>query len=112
MKLTEDQVKNIIVKVNKDLNLYYSEKYPIFCTFHLKNDKYNRFEIDYWGGGYDYRDPEAVGDEWFGEYPEYLFSINDETGEAFAYHYYSGHVEIKLNKQTGKYEAVKQLFRP
>lgn len=109
MKLTEDQVKEIIVKVHKDLNLTHSDKYPIGCGFVKKGINPNNFDFNIWTGGYDYRDPEAVGDEWIGLYPEYIISIDDEKGEAFAYHYYTGHVRIKLNEQ-GNYEVVGRLY--
>ena len=33
MKLTENQVKQIIIKVHKDLNLTHSDKYPIYCNY-------------------------------------------------------------------------------
>jgi hypothetical protein len=109
MKLTEEQVKEIIIKVHKDLNLSHSDKYPIFYRGYEKNDKENDYPFARWGGGYDYRDPEAVGDEWIGLYPEYIISIDDEKGEAFGYHYYTGHIRIKLNEQ-GKYEVVGKLY--
>ncbi len=110
MKLTEDQVKEIIAKVHQDLNLAHSSKYPIFVRGYEKNDKENEYPFARWGGGYDYRDPEAVGDEInYGEFPEYIISIDDEKGEAFAYHYYTGHIRIKLNDQ-GNYEVVGKLY--
>jgi|SRR5690606_5467813 len=110
MKLTEEQAKEIIAKVNKDLNLYHSDKYPIYCGFTKKGHNMNNFDFDIWGGGYDYRDPEAVGDEInYGEFPEYIISIDDEKGEAFGYHYYTGHIRIKLNEQ-GNYEVVGKLY--
>ena len=113
MKLTEEQVKEITAKVYKDLNIYHSEKYPITCGFIKRNENPNRFDFDVWKSGYDYSDPEAVGDKInYGEYPEYIISIDDEKGEAIAYHYYTGHVEIRLNKGTDKYEEVKQMYRP
>lgn len=112
MKLTEEKVKKVIAKVHKDINLMHSDKYPIQCGFVKKGINPNRFDFDIWTGGYDYRDPEAVGDEInYGEYPEYIISIDDTKGEAIAYHYYTGHVEIRLNKTTGKYEEVKQMYR-
>lgn len=113
MKLTEEQAKQIIAQVHKDLNIYHSEKYPIIANFHKASKSLGDFDFPNWGGGYDYRDPEAVGDKInYGEYPEYIISIDDEKGEAIAYHYYTGHVEIRLNKETDKYEQVKQMYRP
>lgn len=109
MKLTIEQVKEIIKKVYKDLNLSHSDKYPIECGYIKKGIIPNRFDFNVWKGGYDYRDPEAVGDEWIGLYPEYIISIDDEKGEAFAYHYYTGHLRIKLNDE-GKYEVVGKLY--
>ncbi len=111
MKLTENRVKEIIVQVHNDLKLAHSDKYPIFCTPHKADEKHNDWGIANWGGGYDYRDPEAVGDLWIGAYPEYLVTIDDKKGEAIAYHYYTGHFLIRLN-EDGKYEVVKQLYRP
>lgn len=107
MNLIEDQVKEIIAKVHKDLNLTHSVKYPIYCGFTKKGHKMNRFDFDLWGG-YDYSDPEAVGDSSWGM-PEYIISIDDEKGEAFAYHYYTGHLRIKLNEE-GNYEVVGPLY--
>lgn len=109
MNLSVDQVKVIIAKVHDDLNLTHSDKYPIFCTFHTKDEKGNSYKMDYWGGGYDYRDPGAVGDDAWGLYPEYIISIDDAKGEAFAYHYYTGHLHIHLNEE-GKYVEVGKLF--
>jgi hypothetical protein len=109
MKLTEEQFKKITVKVHKDLDLTHSEKYPIEFIFIPKSDKNNRYGVNIWSSGFDYRDPEAVGDEWIGLYPEYGISIDDEKGEAFAYHYYTGHLRIKLN-ENGKYEVVGKLY--
>lgn len=111
MNLTIDQVKEIIAKVHDDLNLTHSDKYPIFYRGYEKNDKENDYSFASWGGGYDYSDPEAVGDDSWGKYPEYIISIDDEKGEAFAYHYYTGHIRIKLNEQ-GKYEVVGKLYEP
>jgi hypothetical protein len=109
MKLTENQIKEITVKVHKDLNLSHSEKYPIEYIFIAKNDMNNRYGFDLWSSGFDYRDPEAVGDDSWGKYPEYGISIDDEKGEAFAYHYYTGHIRIKLN-ENDKYEVVGKLY--
>ena len=110
MKLTKEKAEEITAQVYKDLNIYHSDKYPIECTF-IEND--SEFKRAIWSTGYNYSDPEAVGDKInYGEYPEYIISIDDEKGEAIAYHYYTGHVEIRLNKRTGKYEEVKQMYRP
>jgi hypothetical protein len=109
MKLTEEQVKEITTKVHKDLNLLHSDKYPIICNFRNPSKGFGEFDFPTWGGSYDYRDPESVGDDSWGKYPEYIISIDDEKGEAFAYHYYTGHLRIKLNKQ-GKYEVVGRLY--
>jgi hypothetical protein len=109
MKLTEEQVKEIIIKVHKDLNLSHSDKYPIYCNFSKHSKGIGAFNFPTWGGGFNYSDPEAVGDEWIGLYPEYIIYIDDEKGEAFGYHYYPGHLRIKLNEQ-GKYEVVGKLY--
>ncbi len=110
MKLTTEQVEEIVKKVHQDLNLYHSDKYPIICNFRKPSKGLGEFDFPTWGGGYDYRDPEAVGDEInYGEFPEYIISIDDEKGEAFAYHYYTGHIRIKLNEQ-GNYEVVGKLY--
>lgn len=110
MKLTEEQVKEIIKKVHIDLNLPYFDIYPIECGFIKKGVNPNRFKFNIWTGGYDYRDPEAVGDEWLRTGGEYIISIDDEKGEAFAYHYYTGHIRIKLNEDD-KYEVVGNLYQ-
>jgi len=109
MKLTEEQVKKIIKKVYVDLNLPYFEIYPINCGFTKKGHKMNNFDFDIWTGSYDYRDPDAVGDEWMRMGSDYIISIDDEKGEAFAYHYYAGHIRIKLNEE-GNYEVIGKLF--
>ncbi|MAN29031.1 MULTISPECIES: hypothetical protein [Mesonia] len=75
MKLTENQVKQIIIKVHKDLNLTHSDKYPIYCNYRKPSKGLGNFSFPTWGGGFDHRDPEAVGDEWIGLYPEYIISI-------------------------------------
>ncbi|WP_128330265.1 hypothetical protein [Apibacter sp. HY039] len=111
MNLTKEQVKQIIAQVHKDLNLEHDNKYPILTNFIHKNDEYNDWKFDYWGGGYDYSDPEAVGDEWLrSPGSEWLITIDDAKGEAIAIHSYTGHYEIALNKE-GKYEIVKQMYR-
>ncbi|WP_128330262.1 hypothetical protein [Apibacter sp. HY039] len=110
MNLTKEQVKKIIAQVHDDLNLDHSDKYPIFCTFEKATDEDNRLGIDNWGGGYDYSDPEAVGDDSWGKYTEWIIKIDDEKGEAISFHHYTGHYEIALNKE-GKYEIVKQMYR-
>lgn len=109
MKLSTDEVKEIIRKVYLDLSLSHSSKYPIECTFCDKNSDVT-VPIDHWIGAYDYRDPEAVGDEWYGEYPDYNIIVDDVKGEAIIYSHYTGHFEIKLNVE-GRYEIVKQLYR-
>jgi len=109
MNLTEEQVKEIILKVHIDLDLTHNVKYPVFYRAYEKNDKENDYSFAIWSGGFDYRDPESVGDEWLGLYPEYIVSIDDEKGEAFAYHYYTGHIRIKLNEE-GNYEVIGKLF--
>jgi len=109
MKLTEDKVKEIIIKVHNDLNLTHNIKYPIYCRGYEKNDKENDYPFPRWGGGFDYSNPEVAGDEWIGLYPEYIISIDDEKGEAFAYHYYTGHIRILLN-ENDKYEVVGRLY--
>jgi hypothetical protein len=109
MKLTEEKVKEIIAKVHKDLNLLHSDKYPIYCVFDKPSRGLGDFDFPTWGGGFDYSDPEAVGDDSWGKYPEYIVSIDDEKGEAFAYHYYTGHLRINLNEE-GKYEVVGRLY--
>lgn len=109
MKLTIEQIEEIVKKVHIDLNLLHSDKYPIISNFRKPSKGLGKFNFPTWGGSFDYRDPEAVGDEWIGLYPEYIISIDDEKGEAFAYHYYTGHLRIKLNEQ-GKYEVVGRLY--
>lgn len=108
MNLTEQQAKQIIAQVHDDLKLDHSDKYPIYCAFHSQKDEGNLYKADYWGGGYDYRDPEAVGDEYYGMYTEWIITIDDEKGEAIQFAYYTGRWEIKLNK-NGKYKRVKKL---
>ena len=109
MNLTADQIKEIIKKVHKDLNLSHSDKYPVYCVFEKPSKRLGGFDFPTWGGGFDYSNPRAVDDEWIGLYPEYIISIDDEKGEAFAYHYYTGHLRIKLNEQ-GNYEVVGKLY--
>jgi hypothetical protein len=108
MKLTEEQVKEITVKVHKDLNLSHFDIYPVMCQAVPQSKDLGGFNFPTWVGSYDYRDPEAVGDEWMRIGSEYIITIDDEKGEAFAYHYYTGHLRIKLN-ENGKYEVVGKL---
>ncbi|MFT6923206.1 MAG: hypothetical protein ACJA1C_002216 [Crocinitomicaceae bacterium] len=105
MNLTQEQAKKIIIKANKDLNLYHSAKYPVLAHFISKNSPSNSYGIDYWAGGYDYSDPKAVGDEInYGEFPEYSFVVHDAKGEAVKYGYYTGHYYLEL--KNGKYSVL------
>lgn len=54
MKLTEEQVKEIVAKVYKDLELFYEDKIPIKVNFIKKSNENVFFEMDYWSGKYDY----------------------------------------------------------
>jgi len=105
MNLTKEQVKKIIEKVHLDLDLDYSSKYPIIANY---TENHKDFKIDIWGGGYDYRDPEAVGDNGWGIYTEWVIIIDDKKEEAVMYGYYTGRFLIKLN-ENGKYEHVKRV---
>lgn len=112
MKQTEEKIKETIVKVYKDLELTCDPRYPIKCTFVVVNNKDDfRYGAKFWSGSYDYREIGKYGEEFAGLYPEYILSIDDETGEAFALHHYSGHMQVLLNKE-GKYVYGKQLYRP
>lgn len=110
MKQIEEKIKEITAKVYKDLELTCDPRYPIELNFVSKDLKDNSRGIDYWASGYDYREIGKYGEEFAGLYPEYVLSINDETGEAFALHHYSGHMQVLLNKE-GKYVYGKQLYR-
>ena len=110
MKLTEEQVKKIIIKVYKDLKLPHFDIYPIICRSVEPSNELGGFNFPTWTGSYDYRDPDAVGDEWMRMGSDYIISIDDEKGEAFAYHYYTGHIRIKLNEE-GNYEVIGKLFK-
>lgn len=107
MKQTIEKINQTIAKVYKDLELSCDSRYPIKCTFHTEGS----FGKNVWSGRYDYREIGKYGEEFAGLYPEYVLSINDETGEAFALHHYSGHMQVLLNKE-GKYVYGKQLYRP
>ena len=48
MKLTEEQVKNMIAKAYLDLNWPHDNRYPIKVSFHKKDEKDNRHKMDYW----------------------------------------------------------------
>ncbi|MFT6923196.1 MAG: hypothetical protein ACJA1C_002206 [Crocinitomicaceae bacterium] len=105
MNLTEEQAKKIIIKVYEDLDLYHSAKYPVEAHFIEANKQSNDLGIDQWAGGYDYRDPQAVGDEInYGEFPEYYFIVDDKKGEAVKYGYYTGHYYLEL--KGGKYSVL------
>lgn len=108
MNLTKERAKEIIKQVYIDLELYFGEKYPIEATFFEKD---NDNDFNHWLGGFDYKDPESVGDTInYGEYTEYVIVIDDQKEEAVQCGYYTGNWVIKLNKNN-KYERVKQLGR-
>lgn len=104
MNLTEEQAREIVAKVCVDLDLYHSNKYPITVIFYDKDTAESNRDIDEWAGGYNYQDPEAVGDDFMGEYPEYNIVIDDQKGEAVLYGHYTGHYYIEL--KNGKYEVI------
>ena len=110
MKLKEEKVKEIIKKVHDDLNLSYCSKYPITFNAFDKGETHANFPFASWLGGFDYSDPESVGEDQWCIYPEYIITVNDEIGEAISYHYYTGHFKIHLNEK-GKYELGNQLYR-
>lgn len=105
MKLTEEEVKEIMIKVFKDLNLQHNDKYPMTCFFYEKDEDY---DFDYWAGAYDYRNHVAAGEELSGRNIEYGITINDETGLAVEYGHYTGHYKIKLD-DDGKYVILKRI---
>ena|SRR4028119_2172838 len=94
MKQSKGSVKSAIAKVHKDLSLIHNDAYPIFCRFHDKTEQGNHLGIAYWGGGFDYSNP--LGEDGWGDYPEYIITIDDDTGEAVMYSYWDGHYYIKL----------------
>lgn len=106
MKSTPEKIKKVIAKVFKDLELDCDKRYPIDCIFHQENDK-----KDKWLGGYDYREIGKYGEQFTGMYTDYIISIDDETGVAFARHHYAGHMQLLLD-ENGKYIYGKQLYRP
>ncbi len=104
MNLTEEQAKEVVVKVFEDLDLYCSTKYPTQAFFIDKGAESNELGISHWTGGYNYQNPEAAGDDFFGEYPEYYVIVDDKKGEAVMYGYYTGHYYIEL--KNGKYVQI------
>lgn len=104
MNLTETKVKEIVAKAFADLNLYCSTKYPIEARFISETSEFNDLGIGYWTGMYDYRDPEAVGDDFYGEYPEYYVIVDDQKSEAVLFGYYTGHYYVEL--KDGKYVQI------
>lgn len=102
MNLTRENVKEIISKVHKDLQLPHDDKYPVLFTF---TENGHNFGPNIWGGGYDYNQPELVGDDETGLYPEYIVFISDDTGEAIKYGYYTGWFNIALG-DDGKYKVL------
>lgn len=110
MNLTEERVKIIIAKVHNDLLLPHIDKYPIIARFIEKDNSDNEFEFAIWNGGYNYSDPESVGEDYLEIGIGYIIIINDKKGEAIQYSNYTGHWLISLNEK-GKYERLKQLGR-
>lgn len=103
MKLTEEKVKKVIAQVYKDLELTYDIRYSIRCRFISEENN--------WVGSYDYREMGKYGERFAGMFPEYIVSIDDETGKAFALHHYSAHMQLILN-ENNKYIYGIQLNRP
>lgn len=90
-----------------DLNLSYDDRYPIGCTYINELDQVYKIK-SYWIGSYDYRDPEAAGDDWFISGPVFLVTVDDETGETVGYGHYSGHHKIQLNRDKNVYEIIER----
>ena len=111
MNLTKEQIKEIIIKVHVDMRIPHDSRYPIELNLIKKEEENNRFDFDYWACGFDYRLIGKYGEEFTGLYPEYIITIDDKKGEAVAYHHYSGHVQIKLNKE-GVYEFERRMGLP
>lgn len=108
MNLTKEQIKTIIIKVFTDMKIPHDSRYPIFAAFYEPKGKNEMFDFNYWSVRFDYRLIGKYGEEWTGLYPNYSVTIDDEKGEAVAYHHYSGHVQIKLT-ETGRYEFERQM---
>ncbi|MCS4304503.1 MULTISPECIES: hypothetical protein [Chryseobacterium] len=77
MKQTENKIKEAIAKVYKDLKLDHNNQCPIKLNFWKKEDKDNRFNMDYWSGWYDYSKGFSSNEM----YGNYIIAINDEDGK-------------------------------
>lgn len=99
MKLSENEVEDIIRKVYKDLRLEHNEKYPIKCHFH-KKDKDSRYKVDYWSGFFDYSE---LLDEDFRTYSNDPIIVNDETGQPISILIFPSETSIKID-QVGNFK--------
>lgn len=102
MKHTEDQIKKIIAKVYKDLKLDHNDQYPIRLVFWKKEDKDNRFNIDYWAGWYDYSKgfpPNEI-------YENYIITISDKDKTPISLLISFEELKINLDK-NGNYSFDK-----
>lgn len=98
MKLTEEQAKEIVAKVHKDLNLDCNDKYPIIVNYFEKDDVYKK---NYWAGRYDYSKT-IKGVELERTYPYDFVNIDDEKGVGFSVSFFPEDSPIKLD-ENGKY---------
>jgi hypothetical protein len=100
MKLTEEQVKNMIVKAYLDLNWPHDNRYPIKVSFHKKDEKDNRHKMDYWAGRYDYSVKIPGINPTTHVYDS--FSVDDEKGVVISLLLFPDDSPIKLD-ENGKY---------
>lgn len=94
MKHTEEQIKKTIAKVYKDLKLDHNEQYPIKLNFWKKEDKDNRFNMDYWAGWYDYSKGFPPNEM----YENYIIAINDKDGKPLSVLIFPEEFRINLEK--------------
>ncbi len=95
MKLTEEQAKQIIAKVHKDLNIECENRCPIKVYYFEKDEFY---KINYWAGSYDYSNP-PEGVKINKTYPYDSITIDDEKGVAMAISHFPVPTPIELNEK-------------
>lgn len=106
MKLTEAKAKEIVQKVYDDLEIRHDKRYPLKAVYSENNKVFINFS--HWLGGYHYNNP--IGDDWFGEYSDFIITVNDETGEAVMISGTGGAGNRYLILENGKYKIGEHVF--
>jgi hypothetical protein len=107
MKLNENTVKQIVIKVYEDLRLDHSKKYSLNVRFIPEKETILDIQ-NYWLGSYHYNQP--IGDDMFNEYGKYIITISDDSGLAISLSGDGGVGNRYLHFENGKYRLGEKLF--